>query len=376
MGNSTHRDLLKGIISDPVARKFIIDLINSLPNIVVVLDDQRRLIYSNRAMIDKLSLDNYESAFHLKPGELFQCVNARSAPGRCGSSEACELCGALRTIEDSRMKKSSFTSDYRILGSNNGLTRSYNFRLTSTPFQYNDNSFFLVSLEDVSALKRKEELERIFFHDVMNSIGSLHGIINLLKNQGDIHPNHLDILESTYNNLYDTIREQKQLSQAEQGELTVNREELHVHDLIIETTMPFKAIRKYKMAIEIAKDTVDQMFFSDGVLLSRVLTNMIKNAVEASGENDTITIGASLMDQHLRFWVRNPAVIPHDTGLQIFERSFTTKGPGRGMGTFSMKLLGEHYLGGKVDFNSSENEGTTFWIDLPLSSVLPENNSK
>jgi signal transduction histidine kinase len=52
--------------------------------------------------------------------------------------------------------------------------------------------------------------------------------------------------------------------------------------------------------------------------------------------------------------------------LQIFQRSFSTKASsGRGIGTHSMKLLGERYLGGRVEFTSRDGEGTTFRITLP-----------
>jgi signal transduction histidine kinase len=50
--------------------------------------------------------------------------------------------------------------------------------------------------------------------------------------------------------------------------------------------------------------------------------------------------------------------------LQIFQRFFSTKGPGRGLGTYSMKLFGERYLKGKVDFSSQAPQGTTFTVTL------------
>jgi signal transduction histidine kinase len=58
--------------------------------------------------------------------------------------------------------------------------------------------------------------------------------------------------------------------------------------------------------------------------------------------------------------------MPKEVQMQIFQRSFSTKGKGRGIGTYSIKLLTETYLGGKVSFRSEERHGTTFRIDLPL----------
>ena len=41
-------------------------------------------------------------------------------------------------------------------------------------------------------------------------------------------------------------------------------------------------------------------------------------------------------------------------------------GAGRGIGTYSIRLLGERYLGGRVSFDSTPEAGTTFRIHLPL----------
>jgi sensor histidine kinase regulating citrate/malate metabolism len=64
--------------------------------------------------------------------------------------------------------------------------------------------------------------------------------------------------------------------------------------------------------------------------------------------------------------VHNDAPIPREVRLQIFQRAFSTKGPGRGLGTYSMKLLSQRYLGGDVSFTSSEEGGTTFKARYPL----------
>jgi sensor histidine kinase regulating citrate/malate metabolism len=55
--------------------------------------------------------------------------------------------------------------------------------------------------------------------------------------------------------------------------------------------------------------------------------------------------------------------------MQVFRRSFSIKSPvGRGIGTYSAKLITERYLGGSLSFTSSEEAGTTFAVTLPRSS--------
>ena len=100
--------------------------------------------------------------------------------------------------------------------------------------------------------------------------------------------------------------------------------------------------------------------------MSRVLGNLLKNALEATPENGTVTLGCSTADKNVLFWCNNQGVIPRKTQLQIFHRSFSTKGVGRGIGLYSVKLMTERYLKGKVDFASDDTSGTTFTVTYPL----------
>lgn len=78
---------------------------------------------------------------------------------------------------------------------------------------------------------------------------------------------------------------------------------------------------------------------ADRSLVDRVIGNMLKNALEASTVGDTITLRA-LPDPHgVTFEVHNPLPMPRKVQLQVFQRSYSTKGAGRGLGTYGIKLL-------------------------------------
>jgi sensor histidine kinase regulating citrate/malate metabolism len=94
---------------------------------------------------------------------------------------------------------------------------------------------------------------------------------------------------------------------------------------------------------------------------------MIKNALEACQPGQTVTVGCQQDGADVLFWVHNPTVMPLNVQLQMFQRSFSTKGQGRGLGTYSMKLLSERYLKGRVAFTSREGEGTRFTVVYPRS---------
>jgi sensor histidine kinase regulating citrate/malate metabolism len=61
-----------------------------------------------------------------------------------------------------------------------------------------------------------------------------------------------------------------------------------------------------------------------------------------------------------------PVFMPEEVQLQVFARSFSTKGPGRGVGTYSIKLPTERYLGGRASFETCRETGTTFTVRYPL----------
>ena len=67
----------------------------------------------------------------------------------------------------------------------------------------------------------------------------------------------------------------------------------------------------------------------------------------------------------ISFCVWNAQAIPQKFAIRIFQRNFSTKEQaGRGIGTYSMKLFGEKFLGGRVSFTSSPKKGTVFRLTL------------
>ena len=90
------------------------------------------------------------------------------------------------------------------------------------------------------------------------------------------------------------------------------------------------------------------------------------NVPGRSAPSSTARITTRVELEHIIWEIWNNGFIPADVQKRVFQRHFSTKATfGRGLGTFSMKLFGEHYLKGKVSFDSSESNGTTFRFRLP-----------
>jgi signal transduction histidine kinase len=212
-------------------------------------------------------------------------------------------------------------------------------------------------------------LERIFFHDILNTAGNIKGISELIfQIEGQEKKEELlKIVGNLSLEIVEEIEAQKQLSAAESGDLILKNIVTDSKEIIETVIRQFENLSKKKCFIKIDKESENITFSSDRSLIIRIIKNMVKNALEASLENETVILLTKLVDRTLRFEVKNPTYISRNVQMQLFKRSFSTKGLDRGLGTYSMKLLGERYLKGKVYFTTSEEEGTSFFFDLPLS---------
>ncbi|TAE15598.1 MAG: sensor histidine kinase [Bacteroidetes bacterium] len=107
----------------------------------------------------------------------------------------------------------------------------------------------------------------------------------------------------------------------------------------------------------------------DRKLMGRVFVNLIKNALEAMPENRLPHIEVHLSKEEeglVQISIQdNGTGIPEDVQEKLFTPKFTTKSSGSGIGLALSKRAIEH-AGGRIWFETEEEVGTTFFIELPL----------
>lgn len=102
----------------------------------------------------------------------------------------------------------------------------------------------------------------------------------------------------------------------------------------------------------------------------QILSNMIKNAIEATRDDTPlkIDITLSMKDSHAIISIKdNGCGIPEEALKNIFTPSFTTKNSGRGMGLSIIEKIVKN-SGGEIKCLSQVGAGTEFVIKLPLIS--------
>jgi two-component system nitrogen regulation sensor histidine kinase NtrY len=112
----------------------------------------------------------------------------------------------------------------------------------------------------------------------------------------------------------------------------------------------------------------DELFADlDKTQLIRIVTNLVKNAMHASEneENPIIDVVVLLEKKDIKIVVSdNGKGIAEDVKDLIFEPKFTTKSSGMGLGLPMIKNIIEAYEG-TITFTSEEEKGTIFTVILP-----------
>jgi hypothetical protein len=349
------------------SQKIFTELFGAMTGIGAVIDKNRQIVYSNDDLLSLLGITTLESILGKRPGEVISCIYAGVEPSGCGTAKACAYCGAVNAILDSQKTGMKSMKETHISSFSDGKHKSWDLNVISTPVSFNGEVFYILILQDISEEKRRAALERIFFHDLLNSVGGLNGLLTLLKEGATPEETHtlINLSEKASQNIIEEIQLQRQIREAENGELNIKIEKIkstEILDSAIGKISFHEAVKDRKIIKD--QDTQDLEFETDKLLLQRVIINLLKNALEATQLSGTVFAGVFGTDQKVTFWVKNDQVIPEDVQMQLFNRSFSTKGDNRGLGTYSIRLLTENYLEGKVSFVSNESDGTIFSVEL------------
>ncbi len=222
--------------------------------------------------------------------------------------------------------------------------------------------------EDIS---ERKQVERFFFHDILNTAGNLRNYADFL-NDDSISDQEKESIKNSMvllsKQMIDEIVSHRVILTSDKSVIKLNIMGLNTLNLVTNTIDNFKQSTEKDNKQLVIDDEFEAMEIkTDATILGRIIGNLIKNAVEASLPGNIVTVGCLNEEDsgRVKFMVHNQTVIPEENRSKIFQRSFSTKGEGRGIGTYSIKFLTEEYLKGEVFFTSNQDDGTTFYVVIP-----------
>lgn len=108
----------------------------------------------------------------------------------------------------------------------------------------------------------------------------------------------------------------------------------------------------------------------------QVLLNMFRNAVHAMKEGGMLSVITKQENEYVKIFIADTGEgIPKEHKDKLFNAFFTTKSTGSGLGlTVSSQIIKNH--GGTIEVESSQGEGSTFTITLPIRSKEEKNEEE
>lgn len=359
LGNDELKKEMEFISKNPI----IDGLLHSVSGLLAVLNTKRQILVINDALLETLSTDHANEVLGLRLGEALKCIHAGEMPGGCGTSEYCSTCGAAISMIASLTTDKPVEKECAITSEDTGKTRDLFFRARCVPVTYDRKRLLLLFLQDITYQQRLANIERLFFHDIK---GIITGLVNAsylvsLKSNEDVRELS-QIISNLSMRLSSEVSIQQCLSKTDGSVYQPVYCSISIRQVFQEINGLFlnQPVSENKSLI-LPKECPDIVFKTEPSLLIRILANMITNAFEETAEGDKVKVWYEPSEEKITFYVWNRKPIPADIAKRIFQRNFSTKAKmGRGLGTYSMKLLGEEILGGTVDFTTSEKEGTVF----------------
>ncbi len=352
---------------------------------VMIVNDYRQIVYANQAAADLVGAEEGRDLVGARPGEALGCVYAEVGEGGCGTSPFCHYCGAARAIVESE-EDVVLDEELRVVREATESPPALDLRITSRAFSAEGHAFTVLTMIDISHEKRRQALERIFFHDILNTVQKLRIAVDLMDEvNGEERAQLLQVTQKAVQRLTQEIQAQRDLTDMESRELILRPSAVRSLDLMQELVESYLDRNlAHDHLLWVSPESEDVTFVTDPVKMRRVLDNLIRNALEADDPGSTVTVGCRSLSsgtasstadaEMIEFLVHNHAVMPESVQRQVFQRSFTTKGRGRGLGTYSVKLLTELYLEGEVAFISKPGEGTVFRVRYPLKPSYADSN--
>jgi two-component system phosphate regulon sensor histidine kinase PhoR len=246
----------------------------------------------------------------------------------------------------------------------------------------------IFTARDMSALKVANRVRANFVsmvsHELRTPLNSVHGFIDLLLqgHMGEMtaeQRKYLGYTEEGVQQLISIVEDILFMSRSDVGQFEIKQEKVNFRVLAKQVVSSLE-LQARKMGVAIYKDIPfpTPLLYVDPRRMKQVLNNLVTNAIKFTPPEGTVTIGARYYDEQfvLISVVDTGYGIPVEDRQHVFERFYQSnhnqqsKMGGYGLGLSIARLIIEQH-GGTINFDTSVNEGTTFYFTAPLYTGQP-----
>lgn len=229
------------------------------------------------------------------------------------------------------------------------------------------------------ANQAKSEFLSSMSHELRTPLNAILGFAQLL-NQSRKDPlsekqkKHIQHIIKAGKHLLDLINEILDLAKIEAGRVSLSIEKVDISHIVTECLTLVDALTSQN-AIQLINLVPNTPVFilADYMRLKQVLLNLLSNAIKYNKTQGSVTICTYIKPTQLECSIQDTGKgIPYDMQDKLFEPFWRldpdqTEIEGTGIGLTITKKLVEH-MNGQIWFESVPDQGSTFWIALPLAN--------
>jgi len=291
--------------------------------------------------------------------------------------------------------KAPFDIEYRLIGKDKELywvrargrasfnedgrpTRMSGANMDMTQIKIAEQRVIQAKVAAEKANQAKSEFLSSMSHELRTPLNAILGYAQLFEYDLNLTPQqvaNMREIRKAGDHLLQLINDVLDLAKIESGKMTVSLEPVLVSRTIVEAftlVQPQADANGINLSYNI-NSTENYYVIADNVRYKQALVNLLCNSVKYNHTGGKVDVSTAIIGQKtLRLSVRdNGRGIPANRQAEVFQpfnrlNAEFSKIEGSGVGLVITKQLVE-MMNGKLDFESTEDIGTHFWIDLPLA---------
>lgn len=359
------------------ARAYAEAIVQAVPQGLVVLDGDLRVVRANRAFCRRFGVRREDAEGHLF-GEM-----------AAGQWNIAELIAKLRAL----LAHDVPVDDYEIRHTFPALgARILRLNARKVPADGERAELLLLAVEDVTrrridadrlreADRRKDEFLAVLAHELRNPLAPITTTLQLLRRQdrGDDAAKLLDVIERQTRRLVRLVDDLLDVARISRGRIALKREPLDLIDLARQAAEATRARieeRQHTLTLELGESPLHVE--GDPVRLEQIVSNLLDNAAKYAPPGGRISLQLGRCGGDALLSVRDSGVGLAEESLEAIFEPFmqldtppARAGEGLGIGLTLVRRLVELH-GGRIEAHSAGvGRGSEFIVRLPLLSPEP-----
>jgi signal transduction histidine kinase len=227
----------------------------------------------------------------------------------------------------------------------------------------------------VTARNKAEESDRLktaflanMGHEIRTPLNAIVGFADLLP-VVESEEDRNQLIQEIQNNNHKLLRiidGLVSMSKIEAGARSLMMAKVNINEVLQQMVNTYQPTTMLAMSMECPLDELPTQ--TDREKLLEILDNLVQNAIKFTAEG-SVTLGYDVLGDRVRIWVKDTGKgIPAEDQERIFERFVKLDEyiPGTGLG-LSVAKSHALSLNGTIGVESKVGEGSTFWVELPLT---------